>query len=159
MVPSSAAERASTTAVSQWVVFACGEYWFGLPLERTREILPPRPITRLPGCGPEVCGLVGIRGRVVTVFDFGVIIGGQSALQNPEHRMLVLIVRGRRVAALVDEIIAVSRETSGVLPLVGDALRPYDVDRDDLVGIGALGDRPFLALDPDRILGRLLTEK
>ena len=157
MVPNAAAGRASASAVSQWVVFACGEYWFGLPLDRTREILPPRPITRLPGCGPEVCGLVGIRGRIVTVFDFGVIIGGESALGKPDHRMLVLFVQGRRVAAVVDEIIAVSRESTGVLPLLGDALRPYDIDRDDLVGIGALDDRPFLALDPDRILGRLLT--
>jgi purine-binding chemotaxis protein CheW len=157
MVPNPAVDGAVASAASQWVVFACGEHWFGLPLDRTREILPPRAITRLPGCGPEVCGLVGIRGRVVTVFDFGVVMGGQSSLDRPDHRMLVLFVGGRRVAAVVDEIIAVSRETTGILPLDGDALRPYDVDRDDLVGIGALGDRPFLALDPDRILGRLLT--
>ena len=157
MAASPAAERARASAASQWVVFSCGEYWFGLPLDRTREILPPRVITRLPGCGPEVCGLVGIRGRVVTVFDFGVIIGGASSLLKPDHRMLVLFVQGRRVAAVVDEIIAVSRESTGVLPLTGDALRPFDIDRDDLAGIGALDDRPFLALDPDRILGRLLT--
>lgn len=157
MAASPAAERAQASAASQWVVFSCGDYWFGLPLDRTREILPPRAITRLPGCGPEVCGLVGIRGRVVTVFDFGVIIGGESALLKQDHRMLVLFVQGRRVAAVVDEIIAVSRESTGVLPLTGDALRPYDIDRDDLVGIGALDGRPFIALDPDRILGRLLT--
>lgn len=157
MVPSPAKDGVEASATSQWVVFACGEHAFGLPLERTREILPPRTITRLPGCGPEVCGLVGIRGRVVTVFDFGVVIGGSSSLQKPDHRLLVLFVQGRRVAAVVDEIIAVSRETSGILPLDSDALRPYDIDRDDLIGIGALGDRPFLALDPDRILGRLLT--
>lgn len=157
MPSSPAAERAPTSAASQWVVFECGEYWFGLPLDRTREILPPRAITRLPGTGPEVCGLVGIRGRVVTVFDFGVVIGGQSSYARTDHRLLVLFVNGRRVAAAVDEIIAVSREATGVLPLSGDSLRPYDIDRDDLVGIGALGDRPFLALDPDRILGRLLT--
>lgn len=157
MVPSPAVPGAVAAAASQWVVFACGEHWFGLPLERTREILPPRSITRLPGCGPEVCGLVGIRGRVVTVFDFGVIIGGQSSLLKPDHRLLVLYASGRRVGAVVDEIIAVSREASGILPLDGDALRPYDIDRDDLIGIGALGDHPFLALDPDRILGRLLT--
>jgi purine-binding chemotaxis protein CheW len=143
-------------APSQWVVFSCGEFWFGLPLDRTREILPPRAITRLPGTGPEVCGLVGIRGRIVTVFDFGVVIGGESSVAKPDHRMLVLFVQGRRVAAVVDEIIAVSREMSDILPLQGESLRPYDVDRDDLVGIGALGDRPFLALDPDKILGRLL---
>jgi purine-binding chemotaxis protein CheW len=157
MVPTPAVDGATVSAASQWVVFACGEHWFGLPLDRTREILPPRNITRLPGCGPEVCGLVGIRGRVVTVFDFGVVIGGSSSLLNPDHRLLVMYVLGRRVAAVVDEIVAVSREMSGVLPLSSDALRPYDVDRDDLLGIGALGDRPFLALDPDRILGRLLT--
>lgn len=145
------------TASSQWVVFSCGEFWFGLPLERTREILPPRAITRLPGCGPAVLGLVGIRGRIVTVFDFGVVIGGESSVAKPDHRMLVLFVQGRRVAAVVDEIIAVSRESPEILPLDGDGLRPYDVDRDDLIGIGALGDRPFLALDPDKILGRLLT--
>lgn len=157
MVPGSAAEGAVASAASQWVVFACGEHCFGLPLDRTREILPPRRITRLPGCGPEVCGLVGIRGRVVTVFDFGVVIGGKPSLPNPDHRMLVLFVQGRRVAAVVDEIIAVSRETSNIIPLDNDALRPYDIERDDLIGIGALGEIPFLALDPDRILGRLLT--
>ncbi|HEX6559176.1 MAG TPA: chemotaxis protein CheW [Longimicrobiales bacterium] len=158
MVPSPADDGVMTSVAPQWVVFACGEHWFGLPLERTREILPPCAITRLPGCGPEVCGLVGIRGRVVTVFDFGVVIGGESSLTRPDHRLLVLYVNGRRVGAIVDEIIAVSRETTGgILSLDADALRPYDVDRDDLIGIGAFGDRPFLALDPDRILGRLLT--
>jgi hypothetical protein len=67
-----------------------------------------------------------------------------------------MLVNGKRIAAVVDEIIAVSRDVSDVLPLDNNALRPYDVDRDDLVGIGALGDHPFLALDPDKILGRLL---
>jgi purine-binding chemotaxis protein CheW len=156
MVPSSADNAAAVTASSQWVVFACGDHLFGLPLSQTREILPPRSITRLPGCGPEVAGLVGIRGRVVTVFDFGVILGSTPAAQNVDHRMLVVFVNGKRVAVLVDEIIAVSRESAGVLPLDTDALRPYDIERDDVFGVGALGESPFLALDPDRILGRLL---
>lgn len=157
MVPSSAADVAAIPAASQWVVFACGDHLFGLPLDRTREILPPRPITRLPGCGPEVAGLVGIRGRVVTVFDLGVILGRSPSAQRQDHRMLIVMIAGKRVAVLVDEIIAVSRDSSGVLPLDSDALRPYDIDRDDVLGIGALNEQPFLALDPERILGRLLT--
>ncbi len=157
MVPSSAENAAALSAASQWVVFACGGHLFGLPLDRTREILPPRPVTRLPGCGPEVAGLVGIRGRVVTVFDFGVLLVGTPAARRADHRMLVVVVAGKRVAVLVDEIIAVSRESSGVLPLDSNALRPYDIDRDDVLGIGAHGEEPFLALDPERILGRLLT--
>lgn len=157
MVPSSAENVAALNAASQWVVFACGDHFFGLPLDRTREILPPRPITRLPGCGPEVAGLVGIRGRVVTVFDLGVILDRRPSAARADHRMLVVVIGGKRVAVLVDEIVAVSRDTSGVLPLDSDALRPYDIERDDVFGIGALDEQPFLALDPDRILGRLLT--
>jgi purine-binding chemotaxis protein CheW len=157
MVPSSAADGAAITAASQWVVFACGDHLFGLPLDRTREILPPRPITRLPGCGPEVAGLVGIRGRVVTVFDLGVILDKNPSAARADHRMLVVVIEGKRVAVLVDEIMAVSRDTTGVLPLDSDALRPYDIERDDVLGVGALDEQPFLALDPDRILGRLLT--
>lgn len=157
MVLSSASNAAAVTAASRWVVFACGGHWFGLPLERTREILPPGPITRLPGCGPEVAGLAGIRGRVVTVFDFGVLLAGRSSAQQPDHRLLVVIVAGKRVAVLVDEIIAVTREAAGVLPLSAEALRPYDIERADVTGIGAYEEQPFLALDPDRILGPLLT--
>ena len=71
--------------------------------------------------------------------------------------MLVVVIEGKRVAVLVDEIMAVSRDTTGVLPLDSDALRPYDIERDDVLGVGALDEQPFLALDPDRILGRLLT--
>jgi purine-binding chemotaxis protein CheW len=73
MVSSHAADEAVASGLSQWVVFNCGDHRFGLPLDRTREILPPRSCTRLPGCGPEVAGLVGIRGRVLTVFDFGIV--------------------------------------------------------------------------------------
>lgn len=157
MVPSSAPDAAAVSAASQWVVFACNDHLFGLPLHRTREILPPRPITRLPGCGPEVAGLAGIRGRVITVFDFGVLLTGRAAAPNDDHRMLVVVVGGKRVAVLVDEILAVSRDTQGVLPLDANALRPYDIDRDDVIGVGAHDEQPFLALDPDRILARLLT--
>jgi len=156
MVPSSADNAAAVRVASQWVVFACGDHLFGLPLDRTREILPPRSITRLPGCGAEVAGLVGIRGRVVTVFDFGAMLGSTASAQREDHRILVVFVNGKRVAVLVDEIIAVLRESGGVLPLDTDALRPYDIERDDVLGVGALGESPFLALDPDRILGRLL---
>jgi chemotaxis signal transduction protein len=157
MVLSSALNAAAITAASRWVVFACGGHLFGLPLHRTREILPPRPLTRLPGCGPEVAGLAGIRGRVVTVFDFGVRLTGAASGAQPEHRLLVVVVAGKRVAVLVDEIVAVTRESEGVMPLDADSLRPYDIDRTDVVGIGVHEEQPFLALDPDRILAPLLT--
>lgn len=155
MVPSSAEDGAHIREASQWVVFACGNQWFGLPLEYSREILTPRTLTRLPGCGPEVCGLVGIRGRVHTVFDFGVILHGRSALETPDYRMLVLAVGGRRVAVVVDDIVAVSRETAKLEPFA--EAPPPGIESADIVGTAMLDGRSFLVLDPVRILGRLLT--
>jgi chemotaxis signal transduction protein len=53
------------------------------------EIIPPRPFTRLPGAGADVCGLVGVGGRVVTVFDLGVVLGLGRAADHADHRLLL----------------------------------------------------------------------
>lgn len=147
---------ATSAAGLEWVVFTCAGHRFAFPLQRVREILPPHEYTRIPGCSPVVCGLAGVRGRVVTVFDFGVAAKLRPALEAPDHRV-VLVEHGERLVGLaVDAIEAVARSTEE-LPLGADALRALDIERDDVLGVGALGDRPFLAVDPERVLGRLLT--
>jgi chemotaxis signal transduction protein len=157
MVPSSAADAAVLHAASEWVVFSCDGHLFGVPLSRTREILDPRPITRLPGCGRAVCGLIGIRGRVVTAFDLGEILLGKPSSDREEHRVLVLQSAGKRVAVLVDAVVSMARETESMLPIDRVSLEALGTGVDDVVGIGTLDDQPFVALDPDKILGRLLT--
>ena len=156
MAPNPDVNGVVSHAATQWVVVACGSEGYGLPLDRSREIIPPRPLTRLPGCGPYVGGLVGIRGHVHTVFDFGAILRAQSSLLTADHRLVVLVVDGRRVAAVVDEVIAVCREPVPVTPLNG-AGPPPNIKKDDVIGVGVHDGRSFLALDPDRILGRLFT--
>ncbi len=151
-----ARETAAPEVAPEWIVFACDGHRFALPLERVREVLESRPVTRLPGCGPAVCGLVGVRGRVVTAFDFGAALALRPAISSPGYR-LILLEHGERVYALaVDGVVAVARSAAAELPLHAAALRALDIDRDDLLGIGAFADQPFLAVDPDRLLARLL---
>jgi len=151
-----ARETAANEAAPEWVVFACDGHRFALPLERVREVLEPRPVTRLPGCGAAVCGLVGVRGRVITTFDFGAAVSLRPATSVPGYR-LILLEHGERVYALaVDGIVAVARAAAAELPLSAESLRALDIERDDLLGIGAFADQPFLAVDPDRLLARLL---
>ncbi len=153
---SDARDATATETAPEWVVFTCDGHRFALPLVRVREVLEPRPFTRLPGCGPAVCGLVGVRGRVITTFDFGAAVSLRPASASPEHRLL-LLEHGERVFALaVDGIVAVARASAAELPLRAEALRALDIERDDLLGIGAYADQPFLAVDPDRLLARLL---
>ena len=90
------------------------------------------------------------------MFDFGTILRAESSLCTADHRLVVLVVHGRRVVAVVDEVVAVCREPIPVTPLNG-AGPPRHIQKDDVVGVGVHDGRSFLALDPDRILGRLFT--
>jgi len=151
-----AAERAAYLAAPQWVVFSCDDHWFAFPIARVREILPPRPFTRLPGCGSEVCGLIGLRGRILTVFDFGAALGLSPASEREDHR-LVLLEHGDRVVGMaVDEMVAVTRLAARDLSLSTEVLRSFEIERDDVIGVGSLEGRPFTAVEPAAILERLL---
>lgn len=151
-----AAERAAYLAAPQWVVFSCDGHWLAFSITRVREILPPRGFTRLPGCGPEVCGLVGLRGRIVTVFDLGAILGLRPAAQREDHRLVLLELDGRVVGMAVDEMVAVTRATARDLSLSREARSIFDIEREEVIGVGSLEGRPFTALDPEPVVRRLL---
>lgn len=134
-------------AALPWVVFSCEGKRYGVPLERVGEIIAPRPFTRLPGAGPEVCGLVGVRGRLVTVFDMGAVLGLRSAASLPDHRLLLMDLGARRIGAVVEDVIDIA---------------PAQIESGEgaagVVGRGRMQDADFTALDPQVLLGRLLPD-
>jgi purine-binding chemotaxis protein CheW len=144
------ADAASSGAVESapvqpWAFFACSGRGYAVPLDHVHEIVPPQPLTRLPGCGPEVCGLIGLRGRVITVFDLGLLTGDAAAAARPSHR-LVLLWRGDRVIGLaVDEIVTIAAPDENMSP---------QSTRAD--GTLHTGGRTFSILDTDRLFDPLL---
>ena len=107
-VAASETEAVATVTLPEWVVFSCDDQLFGVPLLLTREVTLPQPLTRLPGCGAEVGGLMGLRGRVITVFDLGIVLGRRSVLHR-DYRILV-VDHDERVAGLaVDSVAEIER--------------------------------------------------
>ena len=92
----------------EWLIISCSGVRRAIPLHYVREILEPLPYTRLPGCGPEVCGLIGFRGRIVTVFDIGSLLGLRPSRSIPDHRVLLFEDGAEPVAGAVDEVIMVA---------------------------------------------------
>ena len=150
------AERAAYLASPQWVVCSCDSHWLAFPITAVREILPPRPFTRLPGTGAEVCGLIGLRGRIVTVLDLGAILGLAPSVRRPDHRLVLLEHEGRVIGMAVDEMVAVTRAAARDLSLAQETRGVFDIERDDVIGVGTLNDRPFTAIDPAPVIRRLL---
>lgn len=134
----------------RWVIFECQGRTLGVPLERVREIVPPHPLTPIPGCGREVCGLIALRGRVVTVFDLGASLGLRPASDRPDYRLL-LIEHGNRVLGLaVEEVLTVEHAT---IRARGEGQAA------ETTGSGDAAGREFEALDVTRVLNRLLARE
>lgn len=145
--PGATADRAPP-----WLVFVCDDNDFAVPLAVVCEIVAPQRFTRLPGCGPAVCGLVGLRGRVITVFDLGAALGLRPSVDAADYRLL-LIEHGARVVGVVVDAVAASH------PLNVQAVVPDEVSRrfGEASGVAVLGGARVVALDTERILGRLLS--
>lgn len=152
-----AEELEAPPVVPEWVLFSCDDRRFGAPLAISREVVPPAPLTRLPGCGPEVAGLMGLRGRVITVFDMGVLLGMGPSRQVEDHRTLVVEHGNRVVGVLVDRIIEIAHGYGAVLTAVPESLGELDSIRGDVVGMGTQGGQTYLALACERMLERLLS--
>ena len=97
-----------------------------------------------------------MQGRAITAFDLGTVLGLRSVLRMPDYRVLVLDVDERVVALVVDAIVGIASEQSALLQPVQTELGRLEPIRMDVVGMGVLEGERFLALDPNRILNRLL---
>ncbi|MEN8376731.1 MAG: chemotaxis protein CheW [Gemmatimonadota bacterium] len=143
----------------RWVVFRCARHRFAFLVGQIREIIDARPMARLPGCGPEVCGLANLRGRIVTVFDFGAVLSLDPSVQRPEHQLLVVEGADRQAAFAVEEVLAVVRAATHGLSVSVEDLKVLDAYQEGLLGVGDWGGSPFLALDAESVLERLWVEE
>ena len=134
------------------VIFRVGDLVCAAPAEVVREVLPPLPVTRIPGVAEAVEGLVNVRGVLLTVVDGHILVGrprahpqpGAAADDDAGEAILLLDLDGRRVGLVVSEVL-------DFVEMPAEALE----ERQDLAGLDsrlvrAMGnwhDRPFALLD------------
>lgn len=139
-------DRLSASA-PRWVVFTCGGGRYGVPATAALEILEVGSLVRVPGCGPEVAGLGTVRGRVVSIFDLGRLMGDPA----PDRAGQVLICGegGYEAGLLVDRVLAVV--PSGLAEPEG----PMPSERVPVLGTGRFEAQSFTALDTAKLFAYL----
>jgi chemotaxis signal transduction protein len=151
MTAAAAVQQALPDRLPRWLLVRCADRDVALALDQVREIIEPVPVTRLPGAGPEVHGLIGHRGRAVTTLDLGVAFGAARPV-GPDHR-LILIERGARMVALaVDGIDAVADADCAAL-----SADDHPADTTDASGWIVVDGGRRCVLDVARLLERLLS--
>jgi purine-binding chemotaxis protein CheW len=72
-------------------------------LGSVREVIPLKPVTPLPGSSAQVCGLINLRGTIVTVLD--ATMSEYGVPSSAPTASILLVELGTRVAGVVvDEV-------------------------------------------------------
>jgi purine-binding chemotaxis protein CheW len=85
------------------VVFKVAGGDFACDMDSFREIVPPQQMTRLPGASDAVCGLINLRGTIVTVIDGGRALD-MRAFARDEGLILIVDYFERWIGIGVDDV-------------------------------------------------------
>ncbi len=94
----------------EYLAFRLAADLYAVSIERIGEILRIPPLAPVPRAPAHVMGIVGVRGRVLTVLDVRERLGLQRQPVTRHARILVLPVgNGESVGMYVDEVLQVFR--------------------------------------------------
>lgn len=138
-------------ATTDYVTFRMGSQMFGVPVQRVQDILVPERIAPVPLAPSEVCGLINLRGRIVTVIDVRIRLGLKDARDPASRAMGVTVESGHELYTLlvdhVGDVITLATDSFEANPATVDSLW-----KDFSKGIHRLSDQLMVILDIDRLL-------
>jgi len=90
--------------LSEYVTFTTAGQLFGLPIGRVQDVFKPSRITRVPLAGPEIAGVLNLRGRIVTAIDLRERLHLPPPPDGTPRMSVVADQGGELYALLVDQV-------------------------------------------------------
>jgi purine-binding chemotaxis protein CheW len=136
--------------ITDFVTFSTAGQLFGLPIERVQDVFKPASMTRVPLSGPEIAGVLNLRGRIVTTIDLRsrLDLGPREVRQDP--MAIGIELKGESFGLLVDAVGEVLK-----LPAGERETNPINLDRKLArvsTGVYRLDGQLLVVLDVDRVL-------
>lgn len=136
----------------KYVTFKSGSEYFGIKIEYVNEIIVYQKITEIPETEDYIKGLINLRGKIIPVVDARIRFRQEPFEYNDRTCIIVLNVKNLVVGLIVEKIAEVVEITEGNIvpnPKIGKA----DKSQNKYVyGIGRVGDKVKLLLDPEKLL-------
>jgi purine-binding chemotaxis protein CheW len=105
-----------STEITEFVTLTAAGQLFGLPIACVQDVFKPARITRVPLSGPEIAGVLNLRGRIVTAIDM--------------RSRLDLHTQEAGQAPMAIGIEAKSESFGLLVDAVGEVLKLADADRE-----------------------------
>jgi purine-binding chemotaxis protein CheW len=118
MMEATGIERSMEDGVNftEFVTFAIAGQMFGLSISRVQDVFKPARITVVPLAGPEIAGVLNLRGRIVTAIDMRRRLDAGAREEGGARMAIGIEAKGESFGLLVDA--------------VGEVLRLPDSDRE-----------------------------
>jgi purine-binding chemotaxis protein CheW len=142
------ANEEAASSMRELLVFGLDDSAYAVPVERVREIVRMRELTRVPRSPAWLLGVVALRGEIVEVVDLRQRLGLGASDPNRSSRIIVLHGETDRVAGvLVDSVREVFRVPE-------EELKPAQgMEMMSVVEMCRCGGEFVSILDIDRALG------
>ncbi|MDQ6718106.1 MAG: chemotaxis protein CheW [Gemmatimonadota bacterium] len=111
--------EASAAPERRLLLFEIAGKIFACDMSAVREIIPFQLVTRLPGAPSTVCGIINLRGNIVTVLDLGARVG-KTPCDRAKGSILLVPYRDRLIGIGVDEVRDLQSVRADELQRAGD---------------------------------------
>ena len=150
------APAGARVGASQFLTFALGEEVFAMDIRTVREIIQHGSMTTVPLMPDFVRGVINLRGAVVPVIDLHARFGRPAARVG--KKTCIVIFDSLRQTDGVSERVELGLmvdAVSEVIDIAADHIEPPPnfgaaVRREFISGMGKVGERFVVILDPDR---------
>lgn len=139
----------SASETKRFLEFKLGEESYAVGLLKVREVITPPEVTAIPKAPPYVCGLINLRGTVLTVIDLRKKLGIKPGEDSSQNAVIIFDLEERLVGVVVDSI-------QKVLNMEEQKIKPVpDSDGQSMahiLGILHHEDKLIMWLDPKSLL-------
>jgi purine-binding chemotaxis protein CheW len=136
--------------LADYVTFTTAGQMFGLPIGRVQDVFKPTNVTRVPLAGPQIAGVLNLRGRIVTAIDMRNLLDLHSRETGRAPMAIGIEFKSESFGLLVDAVGEVLR-----LPAAEREPNPINLDRKLArvsAGVYRLEGQLLVVLDIDRVL-------
>lgn len=89
---------------NRYLEFVLGKESYAVELLKVKEVITPPEMTPIPKAPPYVCGLINLRGLVLTVVDLRKKLGIVPDKETSQNAVIIFDLEDRLVGVVVDSI-------------------------------------------------------
>lgn len=136
----------------QWVTFYINKELFAVDALQVREVLKYSELTPVPGADPYVCGLINLRGKVVTVIDTRLMFSLPHKASDEETNIILVDFNEDEMVGFivdsVDEVVDIPVKSVEIAPKITDS----DTKSGFVKGVSYYNNLLIILLDIKKII-------